>query len=58
MATGHHKYADFNLKDTNKYPTNANKNTVEFHLKKGVFKNSKKAKKININTPIFYQPFN
>jgi len=43
MATGHHKYADFNLK-TNKYPTNANKNTVEFHLKKGVFKNSKKAK--------------
>ena len=43
MATGHHKYADFNLK-TNKYPKNANKNTVEFHLKKGVFKNSKKAK--------------
>jgi hypothetical protein len=43
MATGHQKYADFNLK-TNKYKKNANANTVEFHLKKGVFKNSKKAK--------------
>ena len=39
MATGHHKYADFNLK-TNKYNKNSNSNTVEFHLKKGVFKNS------------------
>ncbi|MDA8691188.1 hypothetical protein N9L88_02750 [Candidatus Pelagibacter bacterium] len=43
MATGHQKYADFNLK-TDKYHKNANSNTVEFHLKKGVFKNSKKAK--------------
>ena len=43
MAAGHQKYADFDLK-TNKYKKNANANTVEFHLKKGVFKNSKKAK--------------
>jgi hypothetical protein len=43
MAAGHQKYADFDLK-TNKYHKNANSNTVEFHLKKGVFKNSKKAK--------------
>ena len=43
MATGHQKYADFDLK-TNKYHKNANSITGEFHLKKGVFKNSKKAK--------------
>jgi hypothetical protein len=43
MAAGHQKYADFDLK-TNKYHKNANSNTVEFHLKKGVFKNSKKVK--------------
>ena len=43
MAAGHQQYADFDLK-TNKYKKNANANTVEFHLKKGVFKNSKKAK--------------
>ena len=43
MATGHQEYADSNLK-TNKYEKNANANTVEFHMKKGVFKNSKKAK--------------
>jgi hypothetical protein len=44
MAMGHQKYADFDLK-TNEYKKNANANTVEFHLKKGVFKNSKKAKR-------------
>ena len=43
MAAGHHKYADSDLK-TNQYKKNANANTVEFHLQKGVFKNSKKAK--------------
>ena len=43
MAAGHQQYADKDLK-TNKYKKNANANTVEFHLKKGVFKNSKKAK--------------
>ena len=43
MAAGHQKYADKNLK-TNQYKKNANANTVEFHLQKGVFKNSKKAK--------------
>jgi len=43
MATGHQKYADFNLK-TNKYNKNGNSNTVEFHMQKGIFKNSKKAK--------------
>ena len=43
MAAGHHKYADKDLK-TNLYKKNANANTVEFHLQKGVFKNSKKAK--------------
>jgi hypothetical protein len=44
MSMGHQKYADFDLK-TNEYKKNANANTVEFHLKKGVFKNSKKAKR-------------
>jgi len=44
MAAGHQKYADFDLKTKNKYHKNANSNTVEFHLRKGVFKNSKKAK--------------
>ena len=43
MATGHQKYADSDLK-TNKYPKNGNKNTIRFHMKEGVFKNSKKAK--------------
>ena len=43
MAAGHHKYADFDLK-TNKYNKNGNANTVEFHMQKGVFKNSKKTK--------------
>ena len=43
MAAGHQKYADKDLK-TNQYKKNANANTVEFHLQKGVFKNSKKAK--------------
>ena len=43
MAAGHQKYADKDLK-TNKYRKNANANTVEFHLQKGVFKDSKKAK--------------
>jgi hypothetical protein len=45
MAAGHQKYADFDLKTKNKYHKNANSNTVEFHLRKGVFKNSKKAKR-------------
>ncbi|MDA7452960.1 hypothetical protein N8825_00240 [Candidatus Pelagibacter ubique] len=44
MAAGHHKYADFDLK-TNKYNKNGNANTVEFHMQKGVFKNSKKTTK-------------
>ena len=39
MAAGHQKYADKHLK-TNKYRKNANANTVEFHLQKGVFKDS------------------
>jgi hypothetical protein len=43
MAAGHQKYADKDLK-TNKYNKNANANTVEFHLQKGVFKDSKKVK--------------
>ena len=43
MAAGHQKYADKDLK-TNKYRKNANANTVEFHLQKGVFKDSKKVK--------------
>ena len=43
MATGHQRYADFDLK-TKKYNKNGNANTVEFHMKKGVFKDSKKGK--------------
>ena len=43
MAAGHHKYADFDLK-TNKYNKNGNSNTVEFHMQKGVFKDSTKSK--------------
>ena len=44
MATGHQRYADFDLK-TKKYNKNGNANTVEFHMQKGVFKDSKKGKK-------------
>ena len=44
MAAGHHKYADSNLKTDGLYPTNSNKNTIAFHMKDGVFKNSKKSK--------------
>ena len=43
MAAGHHKYADKDLK-TKLYRKNANVNTVRYHLKEGVFKNSKKSK--------------
>ena len=43
MAAGHQQYADFDLK-TDKYNKNGNSNTVEFHMQKGIFKNSKKAK--------------
>ena len=43
-STGHQKYADKDLK-TNQYKKNAeNANTVEFHLQKGVFKNSNQSK--------------
>ena len=43
MSAGHQKYADYDLK-TNKYPKNGNKNTIRFHMKEGVFKDSKKSK--------------
>ena len=45
MAAGHHQYADSNIKTGGLYPTNSNKNTVAFHMKDGVFKNSKKSKR-------------
>ena len=44
MAAGHHQYADSNIKTGGLYPTNSNKNTIAFHMKDGVFKNSKKSK--------------
>ena len=44
MAAGHHQYADKNIKTGGLYPTNSNKNTIAFHMKDGVFKNSKKSK--------------
>ena len=44
MAAGHHQYADSNIKTDGLYPTNSNKNTIAFHMKDGVFKNSKKSK--------------
>ena len=44
MAAGHHQYADKNIKTDGLYPTNSNKNTIAFHMKDGVFKNSKKSK--------------
>ena len=44
MAAGHHKYADHNIKTGGLYPTNSNKNTIAFHMKDGVFENSKKSK--------------
>ncbi|MDA1181869.1 MAG: hypothetical protein O3C64_05855 [Proteobacteria bacterium] len=43
MAAGHHQYADFNIKTGGLYPSNGNKNTIAFHMKDGVFKNSKKS---------------
>ena len=44
MAAGHHQYAGHNIKTGGLYPTNSNKNTIAFHMKDGVFKNSKKSK--------------
>ena len=44
MAAGHHQYAGQNIKTGGLYPTNSNKNTIAFHMKDGVFKNSKKSK--------------
>ena len=43
MAAGHHQYADYNIKTGGLYPTNSNKNTIAFHMKDGVFKDSKKS---------------
>ena len=43
MAAGHHQYANYNLKTSGKYPSNGNKNTIAFHMKDGVFKDSKKS---------------
>ena len=51
MAAGYQKYADNDLK-TNKYRKNGNANTVEFHMQKGVFKNSKKAKSKYVYTNV------
>jgi hypothetical protein len=51
MAAGYQEYADNDLK-TNKYRKNGNANTVEFHMQKGVFKNSKKTKKKYVYTNV------
>ena len=40
------------LKQVDLYPTNSNKNTISFHMKDGVFKNSKKVK-ANISIRIY-----
>ena len=42
MAAGHQKYADqTDLKTKGKWSKNPNRNTVKFHMKQGIFKNTK-----------------
>ena len=43
MAAGDQRYAGYDLK-TNKYSKNPNNNTIKFHMKNGIFKNTKKSK--------------
>ena len=54
MAAGDQRYAGYDLK-TNKYSKNPNNNTIKFHMKNGIFKNTKKSSKsVNLlNLTIF-----
>ena len=50
MAAGDQKYSKINLTKGGKWSKNANKNTVRFHMEKGIFNNTKgKARKSKYN---------